>query len=126
MRTPHSSLTRSIDDNAPIVGSSFAKSTEYLKSIVEISSTDFPYSNQENDVDELRGIIIGVLDAAVVARDGIASYMSSLSGIPRITKEMNSARRRLAASSDMYFDMLSGVVIDIESMLSILNNAGKT
>jgi hypothetical protein len=72
-------------------------------------------------MDGLRAALISLLSSVLEAKDGVNSYMSSVRGIPPITREINQAKRKLIASSDRYSSMLDSVISETESMLDFIN-----
>jgi hypothetical protein len=114
-------LSIAMDAEVPSIGEKYSRATQNLRSLIDLWSSDFSVDDAENQMDGLRAALISLLSSVLEAKDGVNSYMSSVRGIPPITREINQAKRKLIASSDRYSSMLDSVISETESMLDFIN-----
>lgn len=115
------SLSETIDNESMNISSNYRESTQHLRALVDLWSSDFSGPDSDAQMEELRVSVIELLSSIIEAKDGISSYASAVRSLPRITKEINAAKRKLVASNDRYFSMLSDVEAETESLLDFIN-----
>lgn len=115
-------LANVIHEKAPEVAETYKEGVGHIRSVVELSTSEFPGITSQADVDDLRDVIMGVMASAIEAKSGIESFIPSIKQLPLLTKEIGSARRKLSKASDYYVLVLDEVVAETQSLLDYLNS----
>lgn len=114
-------LSETVDEEAPGIGEKYSKAIQHMRSLIDLWTSDFNSPDFELQIEELRGALVFLLSSVLEAKRGMDSYMTSIRALPPLTRDINVAKRKLAASNDRYAAVLGDVITETESMLSFVN-----
>jgi hypothetical protein len=111
-----------LEDQAPIIGDLFKCGYDAMISVIEIRSADFGGDSANAEKEKLIGLTLGLIDTILSSQASMSGLRRSVEVLPRMTKEINKAKRRLLRACEgvisMYDDMNSRLVESLNFLQS--------
>lgn len=109
-----------IEENSAEIRTDFFDASEKIRRIIEIQIADISGDAADSNIEELAGSIVSLSEGIEEARSGMQSYSTSVTRLPRLTKDMNVAKRRLLAATASYAVTLDAVQTEAAALRDFL------
>ncbi len=82
---------------------------------------DFADTDQDTNLVDLRASLVQLADTATTSKDGLSDFRATIHGLPRMTSELNHAKRAVAGHLDAMLSEIDKTIHTIENIVSSID-----
>lgn len=107
------------------VAISTSSRTEAFDALSKGISISIELSRDEEGLEELKHNLRGILESAGTAKDGLSGFRESVSNLPKLTIQINKAKRNVITSLDRVLDEIRKTIQSASDVLDTIQNIEK-
>ena len=118
-------FARELDEEAPLYRDAYSTGIDCYGRTINLLATDFE-ADTAQQIQEALSVVRSLKESTMSGRDGLAKLRQSIADLPRMTKNLNQAKRRCVAAIDNFDrEVEAGLELTLEVEASIESLLGQ-